>query len=183
MLPDLSQIDAAVAGILAQVIPVLFLTLLFEVRVRPASNRRSALGIAIGFFGNLAVAVTAILLEFGLLGTVQHHVVDKNARVLWVASIVLFSIVLVRWIATTTIAKIVAANGSALRKEMAASTAALAYGFREYFKTIGGVLAEFALAPSQVVADILQISFRDLVAAIAALGQQVGSLVRSRWRR
>jgi hypothetical protein len=67
-------------------VPILFLTLLYEIRVRPDVDRSLA-GIILGFVGDLVVAAAAIVLEFALLGTLQHpRGVTDGAAWIWVVS-------------------------------------------------------------------------------------------------
>ncbi|MBT1679547.1 hypothetical protein [Curtobacterium aurantiacum] len=148
MFPDFARMDAAIAATLAQVVPVLMLTLLFEVRARrrPTVARQSRLAIAFGFLGNLTVASLALLDEFTLLSLMQTPGENWRAGFAWWVSLVLFVLVTVRWAATTALAQLVAAQGPAVRSGIAA-----------YRDGVSEGLAELARSPSLVIADAVEL--------------------------
>lgn len=140
--------DAAIAATLAQVVPVLMLTLLFEVRARrrPLGTRRSRLAIGLGFVGNLSVATLALLDEFTLFSVMQNPEADWRSGFAWWASLVLFFLVTVRWAATTALAQLIAEQGPAVRSGVAAYKDGVTTG-----------LEELARSPSLVLADLVEL--------------------------
>jgi len=170
--------NPSVAATLAQIIPVLFLTLLFEIKVRETVAGRSRLAIALGFLGNLAVATTAVALEFSLLNIVQMNGVESGARFEWIASIALFIIVVARWVATTTLARIVANNGPTFK-------AALTNSLKQFDKTFqfSDIFIAFLVAPSQVFANLLVAMaevLKALVTTVATISEAIGRFFHKR---
>jgi hypothetical protein len=91
---------AETCGVLAQIVPVLMLTLLFEIRARKRRPVRAGVVIA-GFFGNLLVASLALILEFVLLAGLNAGGF-KEAFVVWFMVGLLFGIVVLRWVFTSS---------------------------------------------------------------------------------
>lgn len=183
---------SSVASTLAQIIPVLFLTLLFEVRVRPAVEQRSKLGIVLGFLGNLIVAFGAIALEFGLLGIAQRGPMLDGADWVWRGCFVLFAIVLIRWMATTTATKILAST-SALLRDNAMQSIATNEVLLTYVETVKkspiALATQILIAPSQVLAEafattavIFAETAREIAALLLSIGRQVTAIFGSRRR-
>lgn len=119
--PDLSRMDAATAAALAQVVPVIMLTLLFEIPVRRRINAPSprVRTVFLSFIWNLVVGSVAIATEFGLLGVVQHDGIRSNAEWMWIPVFALFVIVILRWTATTALGQLVRENGPVLKTGIA----------------------------------------------------------------
>jgi hypothetical protein len=90
---------ADTCGVLAQIVPVLMLTMLFEIRVRKRRALRAG-AIVAGFIGNFFVAVLALVLELMLLGGLNVGGFT-NAEGLWVWVGILFGIVVLRWVLTS----------------------------------------------------------------------------------
>ncbi|WP_157696924.1 hypothetical protein [Leifsonia sp. 21MFCrub1.1] len=158
VLPDWNVMDRGTAGIIAQLVPVLMLSLLFEARLR--SPKRSALGLFLGFLGNLSIAVAAIVLEFGVLGTAQHSHGSQDARWMWLILVVLFAGVLLRWVATSTAIR-AAASSEYVRQILTAGLASF-----EVARDFWTVLFQVVAAPSEVLA----VGVRSLGQGLVAIG-------------
>jgi len=99
--------DTATAESLAQIVPVLLLTLLFEARAKPLSNDSRSLTILLAFIGNLGIAVTAVVVEFRLLGVIQSGRSTRDAEWIWWGSMALFCLVLLRWVSVSAARSVV----------------------------------------------------------------------------
>jgi len=144
--------EPAVAATLAQIVPVLFLTMLFEVRLRPKTES-SVLGVVFGFLGNLAVAVGCIVLEFSLLGIVQSNSPATEANWVWTGGVVLFSVVVFRWTATTAFIRFAASTQFA--RTFGRSAVESASISLSLFREMGTVMRTL-LSPSQLFADFAE---------------------------
>lgn len=100
--------SASVAATLAQIVPVLMLTLLFESKLRPDHARElSPLAVIFGFIGNLGLAALAIITEFSLLLSSNKGDTGSGAEPLWLMSGTLFVLVVLRWAATSLATRVV----------------------------------------------------------------------------
>lgn len=154
--------DAATCAVLAQVVPVLFLALLFEVRQAPRV-RQSALGILLGFIGNLSVAIVAIVVEFLLIGGVQKGAVSSGAEFIWIACMAFFVIVVLRWVAGQTVAQILARETGAVGAEIGRQYIAVGVGMAHFLMEVRNAALAVLQSPAQVLADTL-VLFAELVA-------------------
>jgi hypothetical protein len=160
-MPDLAVMDAATCAALAQVLPVLFIALLFEARARPDAQRTPA-GILVGFVGNLAIALLSICLELLLLGGLQNdRGVVGDATWVWLGCIFIFAWVVVRWASTTAAIQMAAqlVPASQMAASLTATGAELRLGFSRVMREYTSVM-QFAFqvlaAPSQVMVDVVQ---------------------------
>lgn len=169
---DFALMSPATAATLAQVLPVLMLTLLFETKLR-APQRRSLtpLAVVLGFLGNFSLAVAAVVAELALLQTVNSETATRPAQWLWVVSIGLFSVVVLRWAATSVAGQMI--RSSAVVKELSA-------GFRFAFLSFAHNAVEGFVSPAQAVADVLVLLVRtiaEMINALSRLTAQVAEFV------
>lgn len=184
VLPDASRMDGETAAALAQVVPVLMLTLLFEIRVRRSESdpRPRLRAVILGFAFNLAVAALAIAVEFGLLAVVQAGRLSDGAEFLWWGSFALFAIVMLRWVTTTALAQVVRDRSPSIRSGLAAFNGGLVAGITETLRfpaaSLADAMAIFGEALIRACADVITGINRGL-AEIGSAARAPGWVLRS----
>jgi hypothetical protein len=171
VLPDIASMNADTCAALAQILPVLFIALLFEARARP-SIQRSRAGIFLGFLGNLTIAIFAVYLELVVLGGLQNEKgVVGDATWVWFGSIALFGWVVLRWASTTAAVQIAA--------QLIPASAEIRAGFTRVMRDDSSgwqFFYQVLAAPSQAVVDVAQIAAALLIEVAKTSGGMLASI-------